>query len=142
MSNQHPDDLAVDKLAQAMKEKLAQKREQGYGGWQEASEEHLNNLLQKHLAKGDPVDIANFAMMLFNNGYKTKADRLEKLQRFADDLVEDALENAEMMDEGVLDNLVEHGLLQVTEVTAENHAEIGEPNGLDVGDSFYSKPAA
>ena len=64
----HPDDEAVDRFATAMKEKLAKKREQGCGGWQTASADLLNQLLQEHLSKGDPVDIANFAMMLHQNG--------------------------------------------------------------------------
>lgn len=63
------DDNGVNALACAMKSKLAAKRAEGYGGWNKPDDcavEHLAKLLLDHLPKGDPVDIANFAMMLFN----------------------------------------------------------------------------
>ena len=59
------DNLMVDELAKAMKIKLAKKREEGYGGWQDADFDRLANLLVGHIAKGDPVDVANFAGMLY-----------------------------------------------------------------------------
>ncbi|HET6969825.1 MAG TPA: hypothetical protein VFH92_01760 [Phenylobacterium sp.] len=63
--NLNYDDLAVDSFAAYMKDKLARKRDQGYGGWTTCDVDHLARELIKHLPKGDPVDIANFAMMLF-----------------------------------------------------------------------------
>ena len=63
----HPDDLAVDRFAAAMKAKLAQKREEGRGGWDNPDEctvEFLSELLRDHVVKGDPVDVGNFAMMI------------------------------------------------------------------------------
>lgn len=62
----HSDDLAVDQFAAAMKAKLARKRVEGYGGWETCDARHLGRELIKHLPKGDPVDVANFAMMLFH----------------------------------------------------------------------------
>ncbi|AMP15523.1 hypothetical protein [Collimonas pratensis] len=62
------DDHAVDLFARAMKSKLRVKRQQGFGGWHDISKssgEHLAELLLAAAAKGDPVDVANFAMMLF-----------------------------------------------------------------------------
>ncbi|MEM4988802.1 hypothetical protein V8G57_15520 [Collimonas sp. H4R21] len=62
------DDHAVDLFAKAMKEKLAKKRLQGFGGWHDIStlrDATLNELLLRAVAKGDPVDVGNFAMMLF-----------------------------------------------------------------------------
>jgi hypothetical protein len=62
------DDHAVDLFANAMKEKLKIKRQQGFGGWDDitkCSGERLAELLLRAVAKGDPVDVANFAMMLF-----------------------------------------------------------------------------
>jgi hypothetical protein len=62
------DDHAVDLVAKAMKEKLALKRQQGFGGWHDISKctgERLAELLLGAVAKGDPIDVANFAMMLF-----------------------------------------------------------------------------
>lgn len=62
----HSDDLAVNAFASTMKAKLAKKRAEGRGGWQEAdcTEQRLSNMLREHVEKGDPVDVANFAMML------------------------------------------------------------------------------
>lgn len=67
----HPDELAIDKFAAAMEQKMAKKRADGRGGWEDpeqCSVEFLNELLQGHMAKGDPVDIGNFCMMLWNRG--------------------------------------------------------------------------
>lgn len=67
----HSDDLAVDRFAAAMKAKLAQKRAEGRGGWDDkdaCSGEWLSRLLRGHVEKGDPVDVANFAMMLHQRG--------------------------------------------------------------------------
>lgn len=71
MSNIHPDDLAVDRFAAAMKTKLAQKRAEGRAGWdrpEECSASRLSDMLRDHVAKGDPVDVGNFAMMLHQRG--------------------------------------------------------------------------
>jgi len=63
----HPDDIAVDRFAAAMKAKLARKRAEGRGGWDnpdECSLAFLSELLRSHVEKGDPVDVGNFAMMI------------------------------------------------------------------------------
>jgi hypothetical protein len=60
-----PDDLAVDQFAAAMKEKLAQAREKGRGGWQHCDPAKLSNMLREHVEKGDPRDVANFCMFLW-----------------------------------------------------------------------------
>jgi len=68
---QHSDDAAVDRFAVAMKAKLAAKRAAGRGGWDDkaqCSNEWLSSLLRQHLEKGDPLDVANFAMMLHQRG--------------------------------------------------------------------------
>lgn len=78
----HPDDEAVDRFAQAMKEKLAAAREKGRGGWQTCSREDLSWMLRDHVAKGDPRDVANFCMFLWNLGHgisaPTDAERTER----------------------------------------------------------------
>ncbi|WP_258171895.1 hypothetical protein [Burkholderia contaminans] len=64
---QHPDDLAVDRFAAVMKAKLAEKRAAGRGGWDDPKQCDVTTLaryLVEHVAKGDPVDVGNFAMML------------------------------------------------------------------------------
>jgi hypothetical protein len=71
MIKPHPDDLAVDRFAAEMKRKLAEKREEGYGGWRSASARQLSLQLIMHLERGDPIDIANFALFLrFNRSNK------------------------------------------------------------------------
>lgn len=64
MGEVHADDLAVDAFAALMKKKLAKKRTAGYEGWQTCAPFDLAKMLVEHLEKGDPVDIANFAMFL------------------------------------------------------------------------------
>lgn len=73
----HPDDLAVDRFAAAMKAKMAASRAKGRGGWGDPEQcpvERLQTMLVDHLAKGDPVDVGNFAMMLFNREAQVTAD--------------------------------------------------------------------
>ena len=62
------DNEAVDKLAEAMKNKLAKKREQGYHGWETCKHSDLVQLLINHVDKGDPIDVANFCAFLFARG--------------------------------------------------------------------------
>jgi len=67
----HADDLAVDRFAAMMKAKLAKSREKGRGGWddpEQCSVSYLAKLLVDHVEKGDPVDVANLAMMIVLRG--------------------------------------------------------------------------
>jgi hypothetical protein len=67
----HPDDIAVDLFAAAMKEKLAKARSKGRGGWDDPEQctvDSLSQFLRSHVDKGDPVDVANFCMMLHHRG--------------------------------------------------------------------------
>jgi hypothetical protein len=69
LSVAHPDDAAVDAFAAAMKEKMRISREKGRGGWDDphtCTDEDLSIMLRVHVGKGDPVDVANFCMMLWN----------------------------------------------------------------------------
>ena len=72
--DQHPDDMAVDRFAAAMKIKLAAAREKGRSGWDDPTAcpvEHLAELLVSHVGKGNHgnfEDIANLAMMLHQRG--------------------------------------------------------------------------
>lgn len=66
----HVDDAGVDKLARAMKRKLAKKCREGFSGWDDPNDcdvEYLAELLIDEVChiNPDPVDIANFAMMLY-----------------------------------------------------------------------------
>lgn len=67
----HSDDVAVDAFAEAMKSKLAIARAKGYSGWEfkeECSAEELSESLRRHVEKGDPRDVANFCMFLYQRG--------------------------------------------------------------------------
>lgn len=68
---QHPDDLAVDRFAVAMKAKLAAARAKGRGGWEDktdCTQQILSDMLRAHVEKGDPRDVANFSMFLHERG--------------------------------------------------------------------------
>ncbi|RMV70327.1 hypothetical protein [Pseudomonas coronafaciens] len=76
--HQHPDNLAVDNFAAAMKTKLAEARAKGLRGWSETNvqDRTLAEMLVGHIPKGNPgnfEDIANFAMML----HQRDADPME-----------------------------------------------------------------
>ena len=76
MPEQHTDDIAVDRFAAAMKEKMAKSRAKGRAGWDDPAQCSIHTLqamLIDHLAKGDPVDVGNFAMMLFIRDGRTCA---------------------------------------------------------------------
>lgn len=69
------DDLAVDHFANRMKVKLAQKRQEGRDGWQDPniiSNGNLSDMLMELVEKGDPVDVANVAMMIAMRGETIK----------------------------------------------------------------------
>ncbi|SIQ14724.1 hypothetical protein SAMN05421647_102438 [Marinobacterium stanieri] len=88
----HPDDMAVEMFAMAMREKMAQKREEGRFGWSDTSictHELLNKLLCGHVDKGDPVDVGNFAMMLWHRHERTSlaAHDAEVIEYFKNELV-------------------------------------------------------
>ena len=71
VGDQHPDDLAVDAFAAAMKAKMAEARAKGRGGWEDPAQctaEDLSRMLRDHVEKGDPRDVANFCMMLNQRG--------------------------------------------------------------------------
>ena len=74
MGELHPDDLAVDRFAAVMKAKLAKKRAQGVGGWDNPDQCHIDYLVSllteqiRERAALDPVDIANLSMMIHERG--------------------------------------------------------------------------
>lgn len=64
---QHPDDVAIDLFAAKLKAKMKLAREKGHGGWDhplDCNNVRLSDMLIEHVKKGDPVDVANFCMML------------------------------------------------------------------------------
>lgn len=70
----HPDDMAIDRFALAMKAKMARGRAKGRGGWDDPAQcrvEDLAEMLREHIGKGNAgnfEDIANLAMMLHARG--------------------------------------------------------------------------
>ena len=74
---EHTDDSAVELFAAAMKAKMAKQREKGYGDWDNPAAcpaDRLARCLRESVLKGDPVDVGNFAMMLFNRGERGTAE--------------------------------------------------------------------
>jgi hypothetical protein len=65
------DNSVVDLFAQSMKDKLAISAAKGRSGWQTCPPDDLRRMLREHLEKGDPVDVANFAMFLWWLGQST-----------------------------------------------------------------------
>ena len=70
----------IERFTIAMRDKLNRKRKAGRGGWNkpdECSVEYLRELMLEHMSKGDPIDIANLCMMIWNRenptGGETKA---------------------------------------------------------------------
>lgn len=107
----HPDDIAVDNFAAAMKLKLAAARDKGRSGWEDkelCSGEYLAQNLVAHLSRGNAgtfEDIANFAMMLHQRGespalLKTQVDLNARvlaqtvLNKVADKWLEELTEKA------------------------------------------------
>ncbi len=63
------DQRGVFNFSSAMLEKLHDKRREGRSGWNDpgrCSVRQLKKMLSEHLKKGDMVDVANFAMMIWN----------------------------------------------------------------------------
>ncbi|MAK64729.1 MAG: hypothetical protein CMF75_08355 [Maricaulis sp.] len=81
----HSDDLAVGRFASAMKAKLAVAREVlGRGGWDDpavCTTQKLAKMLLRHLVKGDPVDVANFCMMLHERGERGNGSVLAQVHK-------------------------------------------------------------
>lgn len=71
---QRADDIAVDRFAAKMRAKMAESRTKGREGWDDptrCSPDTLVRLLYAHAEKGDPVDVANYCMMLDHYGATT-----------------------------------------------------------------------
>lgn len=63
----HRDGQAVRRFANLMTVKMAAARAKGRNGWQQCSIADLWKMLREHVEKGDPIDVANFAMMIHFN---------------------------------------------------------------------------
>lgn len=86
LPRRHRDDAAVDRFATAMKAKMASARAKGRSGWDDPSQctaADLSRMLREHVAKGDPVDVANFAMMLHQRSSAIVSQPLEAQPPFA-----------------------------------------------------------
>lgn len=58
---------AVDTFALKMKKKLRAKSHEGKQGWNDPywSVQDIKKQLREHITKGDPVDVANFALFWY-----------------------------------------------------------------------------
>lgn len=68
----HPDDDAVDRFADRLRERMAEKREEGRGGWEQCDLDGLGLKLLRSIADGDPIDVGNYAMMIATLGGGTE----------------------------------------------------------------------
>lgn len=75
MTTQQTDDAAVEIFAAEMQRKLARSRGKGRGGWQSISADILSRELREHVDKGDPMDVATYAMFLWHNGQPISAQQ-------------------------------------------------------------------
>lgn len=66
-------DSMVDEFSNLMKNKLIKKSQEGFSGWETCQPWELMEMLEEHIAKGDMVDIANYAAMIW---YKKQKDKL------------------------------------------------------------------
>lgn len=63
------EEIGVDQIAQAMKAKLAKKSAEGWCGWEhDATNAQISERLRQCVEKGDPIDVANYCMMLAYRG--------------------------------------------------------------------------
>jgi hypothetical protein len=88
----HPDDAAVLRWADAMADKMARSRAKERSGWHDTNRctaEQLNTMLADHLGKGDPLDVAILAMMLWS-----RSERTTPAQQAAPDAVDAAMVDA------------------------------------------------
>ncbi len=60
----HSDDDTIDMFANAMRDKMALSRANSRDGWRTCPVEVLWQMLREHVDKGDPVGVANLAMMI------------------------------------------------------------------------------
>jgi hypothetical protein len=107
------DELALEVFQKRMILKMEKSSRNGRHGWQSFTQDQLNKMLHTHLAKGDPVDVANFCMMLDALGMRTFAApaELAELQATIDHLRND-LEGTRL--------LAADQLLKINRLTAEN----------------------
>jgi len=97
----HPDDLAVDRFAVAMKQKLALARARGRHGWETMPEWTLWPLLVNHIPKDDPVDIANFAMFIWCNRIAAGEGPAPRIPRRSDPRLDPSYRVAQPHREGI-----------------------------------------
>lgn len=71
-SIRHKDDVGVIQFSLAMRDKMEQCRtSKGRWGWENKSyceQQKLSDMLHDCVEKGDPIDVANFCMMLHQRG--------------------------------------------------------------------------
>jgi hypothetical protein len=71
MSDASKDESSINSFADAMSKKMSAKRAKGRSGWHlphRTSGKALSEHLRECVDKGDPVDVANYCMMLYSRG--------------------------------------------------------------------------
>lgn len=76
------DSAAAGRFCCAMRAKLAKDRDKGRAGWQEMQEDELWGMLIEHAARMQPIDVANFCMMIYENRIRARAQQyLERWEK-------------------------------------------------------------
>ena len=131
----HPDDHAVNRFAAVMKGKLAAKRLQGRGGWQEPEvpNGYLSRLLREHVDKGDPVDVANLAMMIHQRGERIAPQNEGASCKAIDDAIaeRDRLAAANAVLEAKVAGLRRDALILLAQIDGVEDATGEAPEGED-----------
>lgn len=71
----HTDAIAIIKFAEAMAIRMHQAAMKGHAGWDDreaCTAAMLQLALREAVAKGDPIDVANYAMMLHTRGESSR----------------------------------------------------------------------
>ena len=71
------DQHCINHFARLMSAKMSVAAAKGRSGWDDrkrVSDNDLRLMLREHVEKGDPVDVANFCMMLYMRGASTRSD--------------------------------------------------------------------
>ena len=114
------DDSAVMRFAEAMRTKLSKKRAEGRGGWDgpTCNAASLSRMLAEHVLKGDPVDVANFAMMLHQR--RERIDSAEWLAKHDAEVAkaERAKMNGELLAAHLVENAAQERAFTLTEKCA------------------------
>ncbi len=69
------DEHCINQFAEVMKTKMWNTSNEGRNGWEQCTAEDLHTQMYACVCKGDPVDVANYCMMLYHRGIGTSSGK-------------------------------------------------------------------